>query len=273
MWLITILLKWQLNRAAYQIMEGRYIDRHRPQKGRFTRQQVNHFLAQTWRNVDNLLPEARLDQLESLGNRQNVFMAVASLAGYRALLAEGIESEYATELFSDVGWKVYAAWLPPLRFLARLRYRQPQKQAGFILRAFMRYPFNQPGYQGEASEEIDHFRTDWTRCAPFEYVKAHGREGELAFFFKTWCMYDWALAQIMIDGGWYEREHTLSNGDNVCDMRWYAGATRSSSNGKIHKNDEFETEKVKSDFQVISISRSDVFFAKLSIANQKEVSR
>lgn len=273
MWLITILLKWQLNRAAHQVMEGRYIDRRRPQKRRFTRQQVNRFLDQTWRNVDNLLPEARLDQLESLGNRQNVFMAVASLAGYRALLAEGIEPEYATELFSDIGWKIYASFLPPLRFLAHLRYRQPQKQVSFILRAFMRYPFNQPGYQGKASQEADHFRTDWTRCAPFEYVKAHGREGELGFFFKTWCMYDWALAQIMTDGGRYEREHTLSDGDDVCDMRWYAGTTWSSSSGKNGKNDEFENEKIDSELQVISISKPDTLFTEQSEANQKESSK
>lgn len=144
MWLITLLLKWQLNRAAHQVMEGRYIDRKRPQKGRFTRQQVNRFLDQTWRNVETMLPEARLDQLKSLGNRQNVFMALASLVGYRALLAEGIEPEYGT---------------------------------------------------------------------------------------------------------------------------W------SSSNRKNRKYDEFETEKVESNFQVISISRPDVLFAKLSAVNQKESSK
>lgn len=229
MWLIRLLLKWMLTRAAYQILEGRYIDRHRPQMGRFTRHQVKRLLDQTWRNVDAMVPEAQLDQLQTLGNRQNVLMAVASLAGYRALLAESIEPEYATELFSDIGWKVYASWLSPLRFLARLRYRDPQKQMNFILRAFMRYPFSKPGYQGETGEEADHFRTDWTRCPPSEYVRAHGREGELAFFFRTWCMYDWALAQIMTVGGRYEREHTLSDGDDVCDMRWYAGTTYGSS--------------------------------------------
>jgi len=93
----------------------------------------------------------------------------------------------------------------------------------FVLRAFKRYPFSEPGYQGEFHEEADHLRTDWIRCAPFEYVKAHGREGELAFFFRTWCMYDWALAQIITANGRYERDHTLSVGDEVCDMRWYAG--------------------------------------------------
>lgn len=217
-------MKWILKRATYRIMEGRYIDRNQPQRGRFSRQQVDQFLVLTWRNVEAMEPEANLDQLETLGNRQNVFMALASLAGYRALLDAGIEPAYATELFSDIGWRIYVALLRPLRLLARLRHPgKPQKQVNFILRAFMRYPFSEPGYQGEASEEVDHFRTDWTRCAPLEYVKTHARKGELAFFFNTWCMYDWALAQIMTADGWYEREHTLSDGDEVCDMRWYAG--------------------------------------------------
>jgi hypothetical protein len=227
MWLIKLWMKWTIKRAAYRILEGRYIDRNHPQRGRFSRQQVDRFLEQTWRNLDVMEPKAELDQLTNLGNRQNVFMSVASLAGYRALLDDGIEPAYATELFSDIGWRVYVALFQPLRFLARLRYRdEPQKQVNFILRAFMRYPFSEPGYQGEASEEADHFRTDWTRCAPLEYVKIHGREGELAFFFNTWCMYDWALAQIMTADGWYEREQTLSDGDEVCDMRWYAGTAK-----------------------------------------------
>lgn len=227
MWLFRLWLKWMFRRAAHQILQGRYLDRQVPQKGRFTRQQVDRFLDQTWRNVDALLPEADLEQWQTVGNRQNVFLAVASLAGYRALLEQGLEADYATELFSDIGWKVYSAWLPPLRFAARLLHRNhPQQQMNFILRALMRYPFSEPGYQVEMAEAADHFRTDWTRCPPLEYVKAHGRPGELKFFFYTWCMYDWAIAQVMAEGGRYERAHTMSAGDDLCDMRWYASVGR-----------------------------------------------
>ena len=40
-------------------------------------------------------------------------------------------------------------------------------------------------------------------------------------------MYDWALAYALLDGGFervghYERPHTMSAGDNVYDMCWYA---------------------------------------------------
>ncbi len=63
---------------------------------------------------------------------------------YRALLAAGVEKEYATELFSDALWKFYETWLVLLRFVARLRTRDPQKQMNFMLRMFLHYPYQSP---------------------------------------------------------------------------------------------------------------------------------
>ena len=228
MWLIKLWLRWAFKRSAYQILAGRYRDRTKPSSGRFTRGQVDELLKSVWACLDSLLPEANLGQYKTLGNRQNLYLAVATRAAYHAFLEAGIEAVYATELISDVAWKVYAAWLPIPRFFARLASRDPQKQMNFILRAFLRYPFSEPGYQRKVWEESDGLNTTWYRCPPQAYFKQHGTPEEMLFFNRTWCTFDWAIANEMVKGGWYERPHTLSAGDNVCDMKWHGMPEKSS---------------------------------------------
>jgi hypothetical protein len=46
-------------------------------------------------------------------------------------------------------------------------------------------------------------------------------EAVMQFFRDTWCTFDYSAAEMITDGGKYERIHTLSDGDNVCDMRWF----------------------------------------------------
>lgn len=220
--LINFWLRRAFKRAAYQILMGRYRNRQKPRDGRFTRRQVDELLAHIWRRLDELLPQADLAQYPNLGNRQNLYLAVATRAAYQAFREVGIEMDYATELISDVAWKVYISWVPPLRFLARLVRRDPQKQMNFILSALMRYPFSEPGYQREVWAEADGLCTHWYRCPPHTYFKQHGDAEEMRFFNQTWCTFDWAFAQEMVPGGWYERPHTLSAGDEVCDMKWHA---------------------------------------------------
>lgn len=232
MFLMRLWLKRAFKRAASQILQGRYVDRNRPDQGRFGRRQVDQILAQTWRNLDEMLPGANLDQYETLGNRQNVLLAVATRAAYHAFLAAGIDGDYATELISDVAWKVYASWIPLPRFFARLLDRDPQQQMNFILRVLLRYPFSPPGYQRKVWEEPGGFCTYWYRCPPHDYFKAHGTAGEMAFFNKTWCQFDWAVAGEMAQGGRYERPHTLSDGDNVCDMTWRAQTRAAAPTGQ-----------------------------------------
>ena len=99
---IKLWLKWAFKRSAYQILMGRYLDRIQPQMGRFDRKQVDSIIEQTWQNLEQMLPGAQLDQLKTLSNRQNVFLAVVTLAAYRSFLETGVEKEYATELISDV---------------------------------------------------------------------------------------------------------------------------------------------------------------------------
>jgi hypothetical protein len=60
-------------------------------------------------------------------------------------------------------------------------------------------------------------------------VERHGDRGELEAFYQSWCLYDWPAADILAGGragehGHYERPHTLSQGDSVCDMCWSAAS-------------------------------------------------
>ncbi|GAB4417968.1 MAG: hypothetical protein Kow002_04650 [Anaerolineales bacterium] len=219
--LLKFSFRWAFKRAAYQILLGRYLDRKHPQNGRFSKEEVDAILSSIWRNVDKLRPEADIQQYKSLGNRQNLFLAVATRAAYHSFLEAGIDPIYAAELISDVAWKIYAGWLPIPRFFAQLITPDPQKQMNFILRMFLKYPFSEPGYQRKVWEASDHFCTYWYRCPPHTYFKEHGTPEEMLFFNRTWCTFDWAMAQEMVKGGRYEREHTLSAGDEVCDMKWY----------------------------------------------------
>jgi hypothetical protein len=221
MQLIKLILLWVFRRGAYQILQGRVINKDVPQKGRFSQAQVNDLLADIRRNFDDMLPEANLRQFPTMGNRQNLLLAVATRAAYISFVEAGIERSYATELIGDIAWRIYATWVPPLRFLARLITRDPQKQMNIILRIFLFYPFSEPGYQRSVWVEVDAFCTDWHRCVPHEYFEEHGTPEEMVFFNQTWCSFDWAIAQELVPGGWYERSHTLSAGDKICDMKWH----------------------------------------------------
>lgn len=205
--------------AARGALRGRYRDRNVPSEGRFTSDRVDHILEETWRNYDDLAPTAHVERLKTLGNQQNVLLGVASLAMHRALLAEGIEKDYATELFTDVAWKVYEKWMVLPRFIARRATDDPQVQMNLMLRMFLRYPFGRPGYEWEARAEPQRFALDIYRCPVYDYLKSQGAD---EFMLNSWCTLDFALAQVMTEGGHYERPHTLAAGDAVCDMTWYA---------------------------------------------------
>jgi len=206
-------------RAVRRTLDGRYWDSDDPSRGRIMRADVKRILARTWREFDVLIPGARLEGLPNRGSRQNVMLGVLSLALHRALLAEGIERRYAAALFTDAAWQVYRSWIRLPRALARMVSRDDARRMELMLRMFLRYPFARPGYEWRARREPDAFEIDFTRCPVQEYMRA---QGESDFMLNSWCTLDFALAQAMVPGGRYERRHTLSAGDPVCDMRWQA---------------------------------------------------
>jgi hypothetical protein len=133
-----------------------------------------------------------------------------------------------------VGWKLYIRFLGLPKAIARFRTSDPQGQMNIVLRMFNRFPFSargRPGYEFKTWQaEVDRFITAWTYCPPLafvrQYVDDHGDRGEVQAFFRSWCQFDWALAQTIVEGtglpGWYQRPHTLSQGDPICDMIWAA---------------------------------------------------
>jgi len=233
-------LKKTAKKALYGTITGRLIDKNQPEKGRFTHDDVKPIVEQTMMLFEQLLMDARLERYRSRGNRYNVMLAVFSLASYRTLRASGINTEYATELFCDIGWKVYCNIMAFPLFIGRLRYRDPHKRLVFLLKTFMRFPFNQPedregylpGYKVKYWAEKDRFCTDWSNCPPFNYFQQVGTDEEKTLFHQSWCMYDYIIPQLISKEGRYERTHTLSLGDEICDMRWYGKSTDKTTNSQ-----------------------------------------
>jgi hypothetical protein len=212
-------LRWLFKWAANRAILGRYIDRNALTKGRFTQSDVDQILDRTLRNFEHLSPKADIKQFKTAGNRLLVLFGVASHAMFQALLDEGLDRSYATELFTDVGWKVYEKMIVLPRLIARLRTGDPQKQMNLMLRMFLRFPFSRPGYDYQVLSEEGGFELHLYRCPIRNYFNQVGEE---AFLFNSWCMLDYALAQVMVRGGNYQRPHTLSAGDTLCDMLWSA---------------------------------------------------
>lgn len=227
------LFRWLMKRAASRAMLDRYRDPAQPRLGRFDRRDIGRATDRTFDNFEALLPDAELSQFQSRGNRFNVALAVFSLATYRALREQGLEREWASTVFADIGWQLYKIGINIPLFFIRPFTRDPQTRLNFVLRVFLFFPFAEDpvGYKRKYWKEKDHFRTDWYRCAPYNYFRQHGNEEEMEMFRRSWCLYDFALPGLIDPDSHYERPHTLSSGEAVCDMRWYGRKPSGKSGG------------------------------------------
>jgi hypothetical protein len=206
-------------RAARAVLVGRRRCLRRIDQGRFTRQDADRVMQQTWRNFDALISEA--PRQKTPGGRRNVRMGVFTLAHYKALRSVVQDKQYAIVLATDFCWRGYEQSIGVSRLVARLVTRDPQKQMNLMMRMGLRYPFSRPDYDWKVHPDPDAFAVDFYRCPVFDYFKTQGEEA-LEFFRNSWCTLDFPLAEVMVRGGRYERPHTLSAGDEVCDMRWIA---------------------------------------------------
>lgn len=230
--LVTLIARPLVRRAAREALQGRLVDPDDAACGRWLRSDVREFRDATWRRVDEMLPTAGLDRLPTWGSRLNVFMAVVTTEAYREMLDRGTGRDYAATLVADVGWKIYAWMLTASALLPRLLTRSPQRRLDWTLKLLMWFPFSAPGppaYAVRAWSERERIFTHWTHCPPQAFVRslveAGDDRGELEAFYRSWCLYDWAGADLLVgDGerGHYERPHALSRGDAVCDMCWRA---------------------------------------------------
>ena len=187
------------------------------QPGGFTRRDADRITEHTWKNYDDLIPDA--PPQKTAGGRRNVRLGVLTLAHYRALRAEVDDPRYAIELTRAFCWAGYEKSILLSRAMTRLATRDPRRQMELQLRLGLRYPFSRPDYDWTVRPDPDAFAVDFHRCPVHDYFRAQGEEA-LELFRNTWCRLDFPLAEAMVRGGRYERPHTLSHGDEVCDMRW-----------------------------------------------------
>jgi len=223
--LTSVLFRWYF----FRVLTGRYIAIERPNEGRYSRGHLQKIYKQVKKEERQLSVAFGLSQIGSRGNRLMVHCGIISLAAYRGFRKRGLSHEYATLLVADVIWKLYILGTRALWILTGLSSREPQKRLNTTLRILLKYPFNADpeGYQFEAKAAPDHFCTHFTQCAVHRYLGAVGNDEEMDFFRNSWCRFDFALPACLTREGGYVREHTLSHGDPVCDMRWYAKFPRS----------------------------------------------
>jgi len=208
---------------------GRYISIERTKQGRYSKRQLKVIYKKIKKEQKRLKIKSKMPQYKSHGNRLMVFCGVISLAAYRVLRNEGMTHQYATLLVADVIWKLYILGAKTLWLATSLITREPQKRLNYTLRILCKYPFNTDpkGYQFKLRIMPDHLSMDFTQCVVHQFMRFVGNDEEMDFFRNSWCQYDFALPAYLIEGGGYEREHTLSHGDNICDMKWYAKSTKS----------------------------------------------
>ena len=210
--------RWYAGREIKKTLKGRIRRINQPEKGRFINSDVDKILERTWHNYDELLPHA--PKYKKYGNRSLMNSGVFSLALYRVLLDLVKDKTYATQLTADLLWKFYEKSLKSPAVLSRMIYRDREKQMEILGKWGTKYRFCPPAYKVETRFENATFFMDFYRCPICDYFREQGEE-ELEFFRNTWCTFDWAAMEAMIEGPVrYERNQTLSAGDQVCDMRW-----------------------------------------------------
>jgi ubiquinone biosynthesis protein len=205
------IFKW----AAYRALVGRNRSPHEPEKGRFTRAEVRHILDQLWHNYDELSPD--IPREPTRGSRMNMELACMTLSFHRALLAAGIERDYAISLIADFAWVIYQKWGILPRLISRLRTRDPVKRMRICLNLFLRFPFNPPGYIFQRLPADDGISFDMRRCPIAEYFQSYEAADVCV---GSWCNLDYPLAEMW--GGWLERAGTLVEGDDCCSFRFKA---------------------------------------------------
>ncbi len=214
-------LIWKENKKfTREVLTGRLRSREEPRKGRFMPSDVGRILDRAQRNVDDL--QSSMVAQENWANFRMVFLGLTHLAIYRALLNEGTKKDYAIDLIGDIAWKPVTESRRTRigKFIIRRITGDPHKQLGMQLRFLGRVATSPPGYESEFSSDSDTHYWNFYRCPPLEFYRTQGEEA-LEMFRKTWCEFDFATAEWMAKGVKYERPHTLSEGDDVCDMRWH----------------------------------------------------
>jgi hypothetical protein len=206
-------------RAARHVLVGRARAQRSPDRGRFTREDVDGLLRNAW--VEYAGRAQELPHEPTVGSRMNVRLACFTMSFFNALLAFGTDRAYAIELVADAAWRVYRLWSTIALGLARLTPGKRtalafavSKQGNHKNHVSLRFPFNAPGYVIEPAAADRGTAFDVVRCPIADYFR---REGAIDLCTSSWCNLDYALAEMTREK--LVRTKTLVRGDDRCDFR------------------------------------------------------
>ncbi len=206
-------------RAARQALVGRNRARQSPERGRFTRADVDGLLKTAWSEYARRVGDVPVEP--TVGSRMNVRLACFTVSFFNTLLAAGVERAYAIELVADAVWRVYRLWSNIALGLARLTPRKTTSLAFAVTNrgdqqtgVSLSFPFNAPGYLIEPAPADAGTAFDVVRCPVADYFR---REGAVDLCSASWCNLDYALAEMT--GERLVRTKTLVRGDDRCDFR------------------------------------------------------
>lgn len=199
--------------AARAAFVGKNRMRNDAERGRFTSAEVNNFVREAWRQVNQMAPN--LHDQPTLGSRMNVMLACLCYSMLTVLLARGIEREYVIELIADVAWNVYRKWAVVPKLMARFATHDPSRRMNFCVNAFLRFPFNPPGYEVERLASGNGIAFNILSCPVARYF---AKQGAADLCVGSWCNQDFALAEMW--GGRLQRTGTLAGGASHCDFRF-----------------------------------------------------
>jgi ubiquinone biosynthesis protein len=207
------------SRAARQVLIGRTRARQSPERGRFTRADVDDLLKAAWAGYAEGV--GKLPREPTVGSRMNVRLACFTMSFFDALLATDTDREYAIELVADAAWKVYRLWSAIALGLARLRTGKTTSLAFAVaergdrqIDVSLRFPFNAPGYLIETVPTDVGTAFDVVRCPIADYFRG---AGAIDLCSASWCNLDYALAELTHEK--LVRTKTLVRGDDRCDFR------------------------------------------------------
>lgn len=202
-----------ITRATHGAFVGKNRSRKGPECGRFTVGEVNDFVREAWRKVEEMVPN--LPKEPTFGSRMNVILACLSFSMLTVLVARGVERQYAIELVADAAWKVYRKWAILPRFFASLLTRDPTQRMKICVNAFLRFPFNPPGYKLERKPSVCGITFNILACPIARYLQ---KQGAADLCVASWCNLDFAVAEMW--AGELERTGTLAEGRDRCDFHF-----------------------------------------------------
>ncbi len=212
-------------KTVVQVLTPRCRRDGEPEYGRFTAKDIERIIQHTVSNIDELMPY--FTDLTSIGNYMMAYSSLVDLAIYRALLMDQVDPVYATNLIGDINWQFVvntSGYYRLKRKLIALKTTDPMERMGIFLSDMLKFPYGKPGYRAELYREGNLYHMNIYSCPMYNFYKQFGND-ELTLFRKVFCTYDYAAAERLIEGGRHQREHTLSDGDEVCDARWFISSS------------------------------------------------